>query len=97
MVSITIMLVIANVQTNINDSVPKTSYLKMIDYFLIYSFNIIILVMVYHTYQVAHIAEEFEPTEKEKVSYPHSFFLSLKGLSNETEILYRNNYFLSLG
>ena len=68
MVSITIMLVVANVQTNINDSVPKTSYLKMIDYFLIYSFNIIIIVMAYHTYLVAHIDEEFEPTDKEKVS-----------------------------
>jgi heme/copper-type cytochrome/quinol oxidase subunit 2 len=67
MVSITIMLVVANVQTNINDSVPKTSYLKMIDYFLIYSFNIIIIVIAYHTYLIAHIAEEFQPTEKEKV------------------------------
>jgi hypothetical protein len=69
MVSITIMLVVANVQTNISDSVPKTSYLKMIDYFLLYSFNIIIIVIAYHTYLAAHIADDFTPTEKQKVMF----------------------------
>ena len=38
----------------------------MIDYFLMYSFNIIIVVMIYHTYQAAHIAEEFAPNEEDK-------------------------------
>ena len=66
MVSITCMLVIANVQSSINVMVPKTSYIKMIDYFLIYSFNIIIVVMVYHTYQAAHITEDFSPNEDDK-------------------------------
>jgi len=66
MVSITCMLVIANVQSSINEMVPKTSYLKMIDYFLIYSFNIIIVVMAYHTYQAAHVAEDFSPNENDK-------------------------------
>merc|ERR1712061_335427 len=66
MVSITCMLVIANVQSSINTMVPKTSYLKMIDYFLMYSFNIIIVVMVYHTYQAAHINENFSPNEDDK-------------------------------
>ena len=45
------------------EMIPKTSYFKMIDYFLLYSLNVIILVMVYHTYQAAHIAEEFAPNE----------------------------------
>ena len=63
MVSITCMLVIANVQSSINTMVPKTSYLKMIDYFLMYSFNIIIVVMVYHTYQATHVLEPFAPNE----------------------------------
>lgn len=66
MVSITCMLVIANVQTSINEMVPKTSYLKMIDYFLIYSFNIIIVVMAYHTYQCAHVEELFSPNKNDK-------------------------------
>jgi len=63
MVAITCMLVIANVQSSINEDIPKTSYVKMIDYFLLYAFNIIIIVMIYHTYQAAHIAEEFTPNE----------------------------------
>ena len=43
--------------------VPKTSYLKMIDFFLIYSFNIIVVVMVYHTYISVHTNEKFAPNE----------------------------------
>ena len=63
MVAITCMLVVANVQSSVGEMIPKTSYVKMIDYFLLYSLNVIILVMVYHTYQAAHIAEEFAPNE----------------------------------
>merc|ERR1711915_248043 len=62
-VAITCMLVIANVQSSINEDIPKTSYVKMIDFFLLYAFNIIIVVMIYHTYQASHIAEEFSPNE----------------------------------
>ena len=47
MVTITCMLVVANVQSSVGDMIPKTSYFKMIDYFLLYSLNIIILVMVW--------------------------------------------------
>ena len=35
----------------------------MIDYFLLYSLNIIIIIMVYHTYMTSHIAEAFAPNE----------------------------------
>merc|ERR1719232_1108402 len=66
MVSITTMIVIANVQSSINAMVPKTSYLKMIDYFLTYSFNIIVIVMIYHTYISLHIQEVFSPNEDDK-------------------------------
>ena len=66
MVSITTMIVIANVQSAINTMVPKTSYLKMIDYFLTYSFNIIVVVMIYHTYISVHIQEQFAPNEDDK-------------------------------
>ena len=60
------MLVIANVQSSINEMVPRTSYLKMIDYFLMYSFNIINVVMVYYTYQATHVEEQFAPNEDDK-------------------------------
>ena len=66
MVAITCMLVVANVQSSVGEMIPKTSYFKMIDYFLLYSLNVIILVMVYHTYQAAHIAEEFAPNDDDK-------------------------------
>lgn len=66
MVAITCMLVVANVQSSVGEMIPKTSYLKMIDYFLLYSLNKIILVMVYHTYQAAHIAEEFAPNDNDR-------------------------------
>ena len=60
------MLVVANVQSSVGEMIPKTSYFKMIDYFLLFSLNIIIIVMVYHTYQAAHIAEDFAPNEDDK-------------------------------
>ena len=66
MVAITCMLVVANVQSSVGEMIPKTSYFKMIDYFLLFSLNIIIIVMVYHTYQAAHIAEDFAPNEDDK-------------------------------
>ena len=50
MISITIMMVVATVQSSIVKMVPKTAYYKMIDYWLLYSFNIIIVMMVVHTY-----------------------------------------------
>ena len=66
MVSITTMIVIANVQSAINTMVPKTSNLKMIDYILTYSFNIIVVVMIYHTYISVHIQEQFAPNDDDK-------------------------------
>merc|ERR1719510_89535 len=66
MVGITCMLVVANVQSSVGEMIPKTSYFKMIDYFLLYSLNVIILVMVYHTYMAAHISEEFAPNDDDR-------------------------------
>ena len=40
----------ATIQSSINKMVPKTSYIKMIDIWLLYSFNIIIVMMIIHTY-----------------------------------------------
>ena len=55
----------------------------MIDYFLLYSLNIIIIIMVYHTYMTSHIAEAFAPNEDDleidrvtwSVSQPSLFYL----------------------
>ena len=49
MIAITTMMVVATIQSSINKMVPKTSYIKMIDIWLIYSFNIIIIMMIIHT------------------------------------------------
>jgi len=49
MIAITTMMVVATIQSSINKMVPKTSYLKMIDIWLMYSFNIIIFIMIVHT------------------------------------------------
>lgn len=50
MISITCMLIISTLQSSIDKMVPKTSYLKMVDIFLIYSFNIVIVIMAVHTF-----------------------------------------------
>merc|ERR1712045_672048 len=59
MISITIMMVIATVQSSIVKMVPKTAYYKMIDFWLLYSFNIVIIIMVVHT-----IIDKFIPRDK---------------------------------
>jgi len=97
MVSITCMLVIANVQSSINAMVPKTSYLKMIDYFLMYSFNIIIVVMVYHTYQAAHVAEEFAPNEDDKAMERIKKLGPIDGIQNEKNSKLWNSFFVEGG
>ena len=58
MIAITSMMVVATIQSSINKMVPKTSYLKMIDYWLIYSFNIIIIIMGVHTAMDSHIVRD---------------------------------------
>ena len=59
MISITIMMVVATVQSSIVKMVPKTAYYKMIDYWLLYSFNIIIIIMIVHT-----IIDTYVPRDK---------------------------------
>jgi len=48
--ALTVMLVITCSQQLISDSLPKTSYLKTIDYFLLVSLQSQIMVMLFHTY-----------------------------------------------
>lgn len=59
MIAITTMMVVATIQSSINKMVPKTAYYKMIDYWLLYSFNIIIIIMIVHTY-----TDKFIPRNK---------------------------------
>jgi len=59
MIAITTMMVVATIQSSINKMVPKTAYYKMIDYWLLYSFNIIIIIMIVHT-----IMDKFIPRDK---------------------------------
>ena len=42
MIAITTMMVVATIQSSVNKMIPKTAYYKMIDYWLLYTFNIII-------------------------------------------------------
>jgi len=62
MIDITTMMVVATIQSAINKMVPKTSYIKMIDVWLLYSFNIIIVMMGVHTYMDTFIRRD--PTDK---------------------------------
>ena len=65
MIAITTMMVVATIQSSINKMVPKTSYIKMIDIWLIYSFNIIIVMMTIHTYMDTYIKRD--PTDQRLV------------------------------
>ena len=58
MIAITTMMVVATIQSSINKMVPKTSYFKMIDIWLMYSFNIIIIIMAIHTYMDSYIKRD---------------------------------------
>lgn len=58
MIAITTMMVVATIQSSINKMVPKTSYIKMIDVWLLYSFNIIIIMMIVHTYLDTYVKRD---------------------------------------
>jgi hypothetical protein len=64
MITITIMTILATIQSSINKLVPKTAYLKMIDIWLIYSFNINILIMAFHIKLDAAIPRDHGETER---------------------------------
>ena len=70
MIAITTMMVVATIQSSINKMVPKTSYIKMIDVWLIYSFNIIFVMMTIHTYMDTYIKRD--PTDLRSVCHIHT-------------------------
>ena len=84
MISITCMLIISTLQSSIDKMVPKTSYLKMVDIFLIYSFNIVIVIMGVHTYMDITIHRDGVTGIIVNTSRPSSMFWSssIKPLSS---------------
>jgi len=50
MVTLTTMLVIATITSSIQSGLPKTSYYKMIDWWLFFSSNVLVMTMAFHTY-----------------------------------------------
>ena len=71
MIAITTMMVVATIQSSINKIVPRTSYIKMIDIWLLYSFNIIIVMMVVHTYM-----DSFVKRDPNDQRYSNTFYLN---------------------
>ena len=81
MIAITTMMVVATIQSSINKIVPRTSYIKMIDIWLLYSFNIIIVMMVVHTYM-----DSFVKRDPNDQRYSNTFYL------NTIELLHLRGY-----
>eukprot|EP00095_Tigriopus_kingsejongensis_P009466 maker-scaffold1140_size60066-snap-gene-0.4 protein:Tk09466 transcript:maker-scaffold1140_size60066-snap-gene-0.4-mRNA-1 annotation:"cys loop ligand gated ion channel subunit" len=54
MVTLTTMLVIATITASIQQGLPKTSYYKLIDWWLLFSMNALVLTMCFHT-GIAHL------------------------------------------
>ena len=50
MVSLTLMLVIATIVASIQTTLPATPYLKMIDIWLFVAMNMMVYLLVYHTF-----------------------------------------------
>ena len=68
----------------------------MIDYFLMYSFNIINVVMVYYTYQATHVEEQFAPNEDDKAMERVKKLGPTGGSANEKNKLW-NSFFIEGG
>lgn len=58
MIAITTMMVVATIQSSVGKMIPKTAYYKMIDAWLLYTFNIIIIIMIVHTIMDAFIPRD---------------------------------------
>merc|ERR1719468_685333 len=79
MIAITTMMVVATIQSSINKMVPKTSYIKMIDVWLLYSFNIIIVMMTIHTYMDMYIKRD----PKDKSTQPKAINPRIKVVKSD--------------
>ena len=72
MVSLTVMLVVVTLQTQIQATLPPTAYYKLIDYWLVSSLVIIILIMLVHTILAYRLKVEGDNIEKAEGKRPRS-------------------------
>ena len=72
MVSLTVMLVVVTLQTQIQATLPPTAYYKLIDYWLVSSLVIIILIMLVHTILAYRLKVEGDNIEKTEGKRPRS-------------------------
>ena len=73
MVSLTVMLVVVTLQTQIQATLPPTTaYYKLIDYWLVSSLVIIILIMLVHTILAYRLKVEGDNIEKAEGKRPRS-------------------------
>jgi len=63
MVSLTLMLVIATISASIQQSLPATPYFKMIDIWLFFSMNLMVVCLIFHTY-LEYVVQTVEKNEK---------------------------------
>ena len=72
MVSLTVMLVVVTLQTQIQATLPPTAYYKLIDYWLVSSLIIIILIMLVHTVLAYRLKVEGDNIERTEGKRPRS-------------------------
>jgi ABC-type multidrug transport system fused ATPase/permease subunit len=59
MVALTVMLVMASLQTSVQDALPKTAYFKFIDWWILFAMNTQIGLMAFHTFLSMYTAREY--------------------------------------
>ena len=65
MVSLTLMLVIATITASIQQTLPATPYFKMIDIWLFFSMNLMVISLIFHTYLQFVVKKETKDNELE--------------------------------
>ena len=76
MVSLTLMLVIVTIVSSIQITLPATPYLKLIDIWLLFCTNMMVLSLVFHTYVETIIKPQ---THREPADLDNIFFTSRQG------------------
>ena len=72
MVTLTVMLVMVTLQSTVQATLPPTAYYKLIDYWLLSSLIIIIVIMLMHTILAYHLKVEGDDIEKREGKRPKS-------------------------
>ena len=90
------MLVLVTLFISVCDSLPNTSYIKMMDYWFIFSLILPFIEVLLHTYMEAlnedDITKQNKPTVTEKVFnkfnsyFPNSIIISFNFISNKHKL-----------